>query len=155
MIEVNVELDEPGLAVVTCERLILTFVDRSVNEGFLDAAHRVGRALGRRYPGAVGSLTVTSPSIEIPPEPLRRLAATYTRDSNEWVRAGATVIAGDGFKASVARSVLTAMTIFARHPPRRVFDDSSRALDWLGDELASRVAIAPLESWLRRRLTAS
>lgn len=149
MIEVTYETDE--LVVATCGRFLITLVAGTVTLEYLAEAHSAGRALGERFPGQVASLTLTSPDVQIPEAEVREDASRKTKEANTWVGAGATVVSGVGFKASAARSVLTAITVFSRHPPRKVFGDAPSAVDWLVDTVGGAEARAPLLAWLAGR----
>ena len=149
---VNVTYDEGGLIVATCERVLVTLIAGPLRTAFLEEAHRVGRELGNEYPGGIGSLTLTTPNVELPDGAARSLTARMTKESNDWVKAGATVVTGRGFKASAARSVLTAITLVgSRKPPRKVFDDGPAAVDWLTAEVGGQRARAALRLWCAKR----
>jgi hypothetical protein len=86
----------------------------------------------------------------IPEGRVREQASRNTKEADQWVTAGATVIAGEGFIASAKRSVLVAITIFSGGPPRRVFAEPQPALDWLAGLLGLPPrALDPLAEWSR------
>ena len=150
MLEVPYQSD--GLVVAVCDRILVTSVTSEITLEFLEEAFRAGRELGTRgLP--VGSLTLTSANIPIPSGEVRQRASEHTKLSNAWVGAGATVIGGTGFRTSVMRSMLTAMTLFSGGPPRRVFRDNGAALGWLAEEV--KLPPAPrhaLRIWLAQQV---
>lgn len=120
------------LAVARCGRVNITLVRGAIDAEFLDASMREGRAMARQYPEGIASLTLLMSGVPIPDEALRAQSARYAEESSAWLRAGASVVKGDGFGASMARSFLTAVTLFTSGPPRRTFSQPSAALVWLG-----------------------
>ena len=65
----------------------------------------------------------------------------------------ANVVHGEGFTASVIRSVLTAMTLLSGGPPRRTFSEVRPAMDWLATRMAVTPAdLAPVTQWSERTL---
>lgn len=129
---VRVIFDHGGaLVIATCGPVLVTVARGAVTKHYLEEALEAGRALGRQYPRAVGSLTLTTVEVPLPEPAIRELATRVSRESDAWVRAATTVVDGEGFKASVIRSLLVTMTIFQGGAPRRVFSAHAPAIDWL------------------------
>lgn len=62
----------------------------------------------------------------------RRAAATMTTRFERYNLGQAVIIESDGFRASMARSVITAINLFARsRAPQRVFQDPREAMQWV------------------------
>ena len=138
------------MAVGVFGPVLITYVRGSLDLEYLAAAHRIGRALAARHPGGIGSLTLVPSAVPIPEGRVREQASRNTKEADQWVAAGATVIAGEGFLASAKRSVLVAMTIFSGGPPRRVFAEPQSANDWLAGRLGLPPrALDPLAEWSR------
>lgn len=141
------------VAVATFGPILITYVRGPIDLAYLAAAKQAGRSLGAATPGGIGSLTLIPAAMPIPEGRVREQASRDTKEANAWVAAGATVLGGEGFIASAKRSVLTAMTLFAGGPPRRVFDTSTGAIDWLGERLrAQRATLDPLREWSLRMM---
>ena len=88
----------------------------------------------RARPNAISSLTVIDPSTEFPTEDARRVCIQLIEQTHESVRAGATVVLGDGFCGSALRSVLTTFNaIGGRRRSARTFGDLGEAVPWLLD----------------------
>jgi hypothetical protein len=138
------------MAVGVFGPVLITYVRGSLDLAYLAAADRTGRALAARHPAGIASLTLVPSAMPIPEGRVRQQASRSTKESDQWVTAGATVIAGEGFIASAKRSVLVAMTIFSGGPPRRVFAEPQPAIDWLAVRLdLSPHALDPLAEWSR------
>src|SRR5262249_19207414 len=82
-----------------------------------------------------------------PDGPVRQRARQSARESNEWIAAGATVVVGEGFRASTIRSVVLAVTFFTAGPPRKVFGDIRRGVTWLSERCPPEAEIEPLIKW--------
>lgn len=108
----------------------------------LDVDQRHHEALAKQVGGTV-VLTVARHGLALPDDGARRRAAELVRHNATFVRRSASVIEGDGFWASAARSAVTAVFVFARQPyPSRVFGLVDEAAAWLQpDATASREAI--------------
>lgn len=149
--QVTVSFATEELAVARCGMVNITLIRGAISAEFLDASMREGRAMSRRYPDGIASLTLLVAGVPIPNEALRTQSAKAAKESQAWLRAGASVVGGDGFGASVARSFLTAVTLFTSGPPRRTFSEPSAALTWL-----TRVGYPPppaLLPWAERALS--
>ncbi len=95
----------------------------------------------------VGSESVVKPSAE-----LQKAIDEHTRQSRGWLKADALVINADGFAASLMRSVITGVALFARaEHPYKVFQQVDGACGWIApyvvapdDQPASASAIRRL-----------
>lgn len=86
----------------------------------------------RRYPQRAMFLCVVAANSEPPESPIRAASAKMLRDLATDILACACVIEGTGFRASIARSVLTGMSLVARSKvPLAFFEDVPRAVNWL------------------------
>jgi hypothetical protein len=127
-----IEYERGSLMVVRWERVIVTFVHGVPDLPFLESALQLARRMAVRDAGRLGSLTLATPSSRPPEGPARELAKDFTREAGELIRARATVITGQGFVASVARSYVTMVTSFSRGPAQKVFSEPEAAVMWLG-----------------------
>jgi hypothetical protein len=152
--QVTVTFATDDLAVARCGMFNVTLVRGAITSEFLDASMREGKAMARRYPNGIASLTLVMHGVPIPNEALRAQSAQAARDSQAWVRAGASVVKGDGFGASVVRSFLTAVTLFSSGPPRRTFSEAATAVTWLSN-VHGAPAPPGLLAWSERALSDS
>jgi hypothetical protein len=144
------------LAVARFERVVITLIREDPTFPFLDAAQDLGRKLFRLYgPNGVGSLTLIPGQVPIPDAKFRERAKVYTKESAAWLCAGATVVGGEGFAASVIRSVVSAITLFEAGPPRRVFSSVDGASEWLAIRTGTPPArYTPLIEWCKVAMSA-
>lgn len=103
-----------------------------------DVARRQ-RSFGSALPEGCGMITV----IDVEARPLgaeaSRELATFLRNASH-VKASGVAYEGTGFRASVARTVVTSLTVLARQPfPHQVFSTVPDACRWLMLELAKSV----------------
>ncbi len=148
MERVQVVHSNNGLAVAVYERVLITYVRGPATLAYLAVCHREGRKLGKRFPKGIASLVLLPDGVAIPDAAVRKQAQVNTHEANEWVGAGATVVAGTGFSAAAVRSVVTAMTVFSSGPPRRVFSATEPAIAWLGRRLMiDDELLQPLVRW--------
>lgn len=153
MSEVQLAFEQGDMCIATCGGVLVTCVGESgVSLEFLEAAREAGRSLGTQYPNGIGSLTFVQPIVTLPPAEIRAAAAALTEASNAWVSAGATLVQGSGFRTAAVRSVLTAITLFEKGPPRKVFDDPRRATAWLLEQVdAPEQTGEAIIAWARQR----
>jgi hypothetical protein len=152
--QVTVTFATDDLAVARFHMVNITLIRGAVTSEFLDASMREGRSLALRYPNGVGSLTLVMMGVPIPNEALRARASEAAKESQAWLRAGASVVKGAGFGASVVRSFLTAVTLLTSGPPRRTFSEPSPAVSWLSHAL-DVPALVGLLTWSERALSDS
>ena len=132
MSTVHTVFQEGPNVVAVCERVLVTYAGGEIGVPYLDAATDAGRALGRRFPRSVGSLTLVPRPMTLPDDDVRAAARRQMRESNAWVKAAATVIAGGGFWNAAARGALTGINFLSRGgPERRVYDRTDEAIEWL------------------------
>jgi hypothetical protein len=80
-----------------------------------------------------GFLTLVKVDTNVrPPSHVRAAVATLLKQYNEDIRAAAIVYGGDGFQATIVRSVITAITLASgTRFPNRVFAEIKPAIAWL------------------------
>jgi hypothetical protein len=135
MSQASIEFAQGPLLVARWDRVVITVVRGQPTVAFCEAAQRLGRVMGARDPGRVGSLTLVGPSGRPPEGAARELAKEYSREANQWIGARATVLTAEGFTGSVARSVLTMIAAFSRGPILKVFSRVDPAVAWLGSQI--------------------
>jgi hypothetical protein len=104
-----------------------------------------------RHPGGAGFLCVIEPTAKPPDDELRRKSAEMLTGHGAKLRCVASVVEGSGLKASIARAVLSGITLLARerHTKAEYFANASLAVTWMGEHLAIPPAdqvLAALES---------
>lgn len=98
----------------------------------LRTSDRLHRTLRQRYPGRTAVLSWVAAGLKMPDKEVRDFASGLFRDVARDIRCSATVIAGEGFWASAARSVLTGIQILSRSPcPNRAFGKIDEAAVWM------------------------
>lgn len=98
----------------------------------LQLSDRYHRILRERFPGRTGILSWIAPSLGMPDKEVRALGADLFKVVAREIRCSATVIAGEGFWASTARSVLTGIHLLSRQPcPNRAFAKVDEAAQWM------------------------
>jgi hypothetical protein len=96
-------------------------------------AARHQRGLGEQK---LCALAVTSAHIEFPDQATRDVASQFSHRLAEHHIASATVIEGEGFRASAARAAYAGILLFARSPvPHKAFATVEQAADWLTDRV--------------------
>jgi hypothetical protein len=109
----------------------------------LRASDRLHGALRKRYPGNTAILTWIAAGLKLPEKEVREVASDLFRRVAREIRCSATVVAGEGFWASAARSVLTGIQILSRTPcPARAFGRVGEASAWLVPHLVDPSGIA-------------
>jgi hypothetical protein len=90
-----------------------------------------------RHPRGAGFLCVIEPTAMPPSDELRRASIDMVASHGERLKCVACTIEGAGFKAAVARSVLSGMALlFAnRKTPVSFFANVSEAVVWMSDRL--------------------
>ncbi|MAQ19704.1 MAG: hypothetical protein CMN30_33490 [Sandaracinus sp.] len=133
------------LTLATFDDILLTVLQGPVTPEGLRRATEAGRVLGQQHRAGIGALTIIEADIPMPDGEARRVSAKLTKESDAWVKAQATVILGDGFWRSTARSVVTGILLLARGDrPRRAFGEIDEGTRWIADEVG-----LPKERWER------
>jgi hypothetical protein len=87
----------------------------------------------QRHPKGAGFVCVIEPTCKPPDDELRRASADMIANNEARLRCVAVVIEGDGFRAAIARSVLSGMVLL--FPNRRVpvsyFSNVRDATEWV------------------------
>jgi hypothetical protein len=153
--------DDPTYVVARCDNVLVNIWRDTLTLESLERSQELGRRLDKEYPDGIGVMTVVPYGIPLPDARVRDAAAELMKEADRWVRARAMVLEGDGFWASTARSMYTALKIFTKTPcPQKTFGDSFEACRWISeclgapgqaDALAS--AIGTLEKRLGERAT--
>ena len=121
-------------------------------EASLDGAKAIGKIFAelrrQNFTEGLGFLTIIETKTDIrPPAAARHAIARVLRDYGGDIRAGAIVYEADGFKATIVRSVITAINLASSACfPNRIFSTTRHALDWLADELKEPALLAELQA---------
>jgi len=85
-------------------------------------------ALARRHPNGIAMLTIVSESAPMPSSAARKAIAELLSESSAIIRCSAVVMEGAGFRAAAVRSVVTGLTMLARHEfPHSICDVEAAA----------------------------
>jgi hypothetical protein len=100
----------------------------------------------RNFAKGFGFLTIIESKSDInAPTAARQAIAQALSDYGGEIRAAAIVYEAGGFKATIVRSVITAINLASSTRfPNRVFSNTRHALDWLADELQEPALLAQL-----------
>lgn len=106
---------------------------------------RLRSARGRNE--RVGFYTlVEEPALHVVPANARAEIATLLGENNSVIGAGAVVFEGNGFRATVFRSIITAINLASRPSfPNEVFADTLSGATWLVHEMGSSTAVTSAE----------
>lgn len=127
--EVQNYFSDDDMAVGTWRNIVLVVVHREVKADGLDASVQANQDLLRTF-HKVGALTITSLGMRLPESHIRRKAAEAMAASE--ITCAGTVISGEGFWASAASSVLTAIQMVRPDDkPRRTFGSLRDAVQWM------------------------
>ena len=132
---VETHFHEGGLAVASGGPILITKIGDDVTLAYLRAAKEAGRRLAKRH-GTIASLTLMVPGAPMPNATVRAQAQRDTAESAQWLAAGATVVRESGFRASVTRSIILGIAALSDGPPRKVFQETTGAVDWIGTYLS-------------------
>jgi hypothetical protein len=122
----------------------------------LEGARAIGDVFAtlkaRALAGGFGFLTVLDGATDIrPTAAARRAMAEVLQLYGNDIGAAAIAYEGDGFKATIVRSVITAINIAgSARFPNRVFSETSAAIDWLSGKLGGDLSQAMLRSGVNR-----
>jgi hypothetical protein len=97
----------------------------------LNQVHELARKLVARAHHGIGVFGIAQAGMSMIGAAERRRAGDLLREFGENIRAIASVIEGTGFRAGTTRSVMTAITLFARQPARvKIFATVDEAVVW-------------------------
>jgi hypothetical protein len=116
---------------------ILIWHERITVEG-VESLTRVFKKLSEtRVDDGFGLLTIIENGADVTtPADARNAMSKALNDYERWLRAAAIAYEADGFKATIVRSVVTAINLISgARFPNRVFRDNREALQWLGEKL--------------------
>jgi len=87
----------------------------------------------RNHPDGAGFLCVIEPTSAPPNDRLRRASIEMITSHGELLKCVAVVIEGEGFRAAIARSVLSGMRLIFRQnkPPASAFSKVGEAVGWM------------------------
>lgn len=103
-----------------------------------------------RHPGRAAFVCIVEPTCAPPDDVHRKRSVALIDEQGERLACIAAVIEGSGFKAAIARSILSSMAILRRsRVPHRVFADVATASTWVATkvEVAAGELDATVESW--------
>jgi hypothetical protein len=79
--------------------------------------------LARSHPKGIGMLTVVAEGAPLPPSAARKAIADLLTASTSFIRCSAVIMEGSGFRAAAVRSVVTGLTMLAKHDfPHEICD---------------------------------
>lgn len=116
---------------------VLIWHERISLEG-VESIARVFAKLGEARPDTgFGFLTIIENDADVStPAEVRNAMSKALSDHDRWLRAAAIAYEADGFKATIIRSVVTAINLLSgTRFPNRVFRSNREAFHWLGDKL--------------------
>jgi hypothetical protein len=135
---------------------VLIWHERISVEGVENLARVFEKLREPRSAKGFGLLTIIENGADVSTSPAARNAMSKAlSDNDRWLRAAAIAYEADGFKATIVRSVVTAINIISgARFPNRVFRDNREALGWLGEKLefSELVRQPQLQGYLRPAL---
>lgn len=139
---VMVHQDVHGL-VATWRNVVFVLVHDQLTVELLAASVKANRSIAPRYPQGVASLSSASMGIKFPSAAERVAASEAIAAVRDSVRCAAQHISGDGFWASAARSIVTAIEMVRPDDrPRRTFTRLSEATFWMSQRMGEDQAWA-------------
>ncbi|HEX2734478.1 MAG TPA: hypothetical protein VHM70_22880 [Polyangiaceae bacterium] len=116
---------------------VLVWHERISVEGVESVARVFARLSEAHAEKGFGFLTIIENEADVSTSPAARNAMSKAlTDHERCLRAAAIAYEADGFKATIVRSVVTAINLIAgARFPNRVFRDNREALKWLGQKL--------------------
>ncbi len=107
---------------------------------------------GQNFAEGLGFLTIIESKTDLrPPAAVRQSVAQILRDYGGDICAAAVAYEADGFKATIVRSVITAINLASSSRfPNRVFSHTRHALGWLVDELKDPTLLGQLHAGVRQ-----
>ncbi len=112
---------------------------QSLKAPSMRGAEMIDAALRRAVDGGVwrpGVVAYVAANVEPPGEDVRRFLAKSLSDPRYDIAGHLTVFAGTGFRATVVRSVLTAISLFSRSAhPQHVTGSMKDGVAWMHDAL--------------------
>ena len=79
--------------------------------------------LARSHPKGIGMLTVVAEGAPLPPSAARKAIADLLTASTAFIRCSVVIMEGTGFRAAAVRSVVTGLTMLAKHDfPHQICD---------------------------------
>lgn len=117
---------------------VLIWHERISVEGVQSAARVFTKLSETQGDKGFGFLTIIENDADVSTSAEARNAMSKAlTDHDRWLRAAAIAYEADGFKATIVRSVVTAINLIsAPRFPNRVFRSNREAVRWLGDKLA-------------------
>ena len=96
------------------------------HERTLEAVRQLDEAvaeLARSHPKGIGMLTIVSEGAPLPPSAARKAIADLLTASSAFIRCSVVIMEGTGFRAAAVRSVVTGLTMLAKHDfPHQICD---------------------------------
>jgi|GEM_PF-4818242 len=130
--------EEPEFSIGTLENGLIWSFRGEVSLRRIEHGLAVHQGLAVKYPKGFSVMTIVSPEVPLTmPTDARELSTRITRDYQPHYCGICEVIEGDGFRGSVARSVVAGVRLVARSTvPAKVFSDAATASRWLGALMA-------------------
>lgn len=134
----NLIFEEPEFSIGTFENGLIWSYRGEATLRRIEHGLAVHQTLAVKYPKGFSVMTIVSPEVPLTmPSDARELSTRITRDYQPYYCGICEVIEGDGFRGSVARSVVAGVRLVARSTvPAKVFSDASTASRWLGTLMA-------------------
>jgi hypothetical protein len=86
----------------------------------------------RSHPAGAAFLCVIEPTAKPPDDELRKASTRMVDDHGDQLKCVAVVVEGEGFRAAIARSVISGMALLhQRKSPGRAFSNVRKALEWI------------------------
>lgn len=99
----------PGYVVSTWHNALLILWHGPITSAALDVTERAGKMLDKHHRGTQVAVSISTPSVPVPDENVRKHAARLLRERADAVKLSVTVLEGDGFWISTGRMIMTAL----------------------------------------------
>lgn len=133
----NYVADTPDFRVATLENYVILVWRKQVIAPGANATWHAFNKLRRETDKKIGFLTLAEENAQLQTSPeVRQVISRILKDNDSHLGAAAVVFTGKGFRATFARSVVTAINIASTSSfPNRVFDNQPEALEWLTQKM--------------------
>lgn len=129
---VEIHVAQAGMRVGNYRLVHLVAYHDTPTAAGLRLSERYHRVLRDRFPERTAIMSWIAPGLKMPDREIRALGAELFKGVAREIRCAATVIVGEGFWASAARSVLTGIQLLSRSPcPNRAFAETDEAAAWI------------------------
>ncbi|HEY6559193.1 MAG TPA: hypothetical protein VI072_18040 [Polyangiaceae bacterium] len=129
---VRIVYEDAARCIGVCENVIFTIEDAEPPLEYLDELRRIVLNLGEKSGKTLALLFLISSRCKPPSDAVRAQIERDRQALEPFVKAGAHVVFGEGFRAAAKRSVLSLLFATSRHSfPVKVFAEVDPALAWL------------------------